>query len=130
MIHVMDSSALLAVSKGELGAEYVMELLQTQDCVISSVNAAEVATRLLDMGLPAQELDRAVSLFRLDIVDFNYEQALACANLRVHTKSAGLSLGDRACLTLSKLMDGCAVTADHAWVDIKEAAQVRVLMIR
>jgi ribonuclease VapC len=130
MIHVMDSSALLAVSKGEIGAEYVMEILQTQDCVISSVNAAEVATRLLDMGLPASELDRAVSQFRVDVVDFNYEQALTCARLRATTKSAGLSLGDRACLALTQLMDGCAVTADHAWDDVKEVVGVRVLMIR
>jgi ribonuclease VapC len=130
MIHVMDSSALLAVSKGEIGAEYVMELLQTQDCVISSVNAAEVATRLLDMGLPATELERAVSQFRVDVVDFNYEQSIACARLRTSTKSAGLSLGDRACLALTQLMDGCAVTADHAWDDVKKAIGVRVLMIR
>ena len=52
MIHVMDSSALLAVSKGEKGAETVMELIEANDCVISSVNMAEVATRMLDLGLP------------------------------------------------------------------------------
>ena len=58
MIHVMDASALLAVSKGEAGFDVVMEILRTQDCVISSVNMAEVATRLLDMGLPERELER------------------------------------------------------------------------
>jgi PIN domain nuclease of toxin-antitoxin system len=130
MIHVLDSSALLAVSKGERGAEFVIELINSQDCVISSVNMAEVATRLLDLGLPAHELQRAVTQFGVDVIDFNQEQALACAALRPATKSAGLSLGDRACMALAKLMDGVAVTADQAWQDVRISAGVKVLMVR
>jgi ribonuclease VapC len=130
MIHVLDASALLAVSKGEKGADFVIELINTQDCVISSVNMAEVATRLLDMGLPAAELARAVAQFGIDAIDFNNEQALACAALRPLTKSAGLSLGDRACLALAKLMQGCTVTGDRAWSDVGDAVGVQVLMIR
>ncbi len=130
MIHVLDSSALLAVSKGERGAEFVIELINSQDCVISSVNMAEVATRLLDLGLPAHELQRAVTQFGVDVIDFNQEQALACAALRPATKSAGLSLGDRACLALAKLMGGVAVTADQAWQDVRISAGVKVLMVR
>ena len=130
MIHVMDSSALLAVSKGEIGADRVMEILQHEDCVISSVNMAEVATKLLDWGLPAHQLSRACAQFGMDVIDFNQEQALACASLRQSTKSAGLSLGDRACLALAQLMQGTAVTADHAWDDVKGAVGVKILQIR
>ena len=130
MIHVMDSSALLAVTKGEKGAETVMELIEANDCVISSVNMAEVATRMLDLGLPLNELKRALGLFNMDVIDFNEEQALACAELRPLTKSAGLSLGDRACLGLAKLMDGTAVTSNRPWMAIAEAAGVKVLLIR
>lgn len=130
MIHVMDSSALLAVTKGEKGAETVMELIEANDCVISSVNMAEVATRMLDLGLPLNELKRALGLFNMDVIDFNEEQAMACAELRPLTKSAGLSLGDRACLGLAKLMDGTAVTSDRPWMAIAEAVGVKVLMIR
>ena len=130
MIHVMDSSALLAVSKGEKGAEIVMELIEANDCVISSVNMAEVATRMLDLGLPLNELKRALGLFNMDVIDFNEEQAITCAELRPLTKSAGLSLGDRACLGLAKLMDATAVTSDRPWIAIAEAVGVKVLMIR
>lgn len=130
MIHVLDSSALLAVSKGERGAEFVIELINSKECVISSVNMAEVATRLLDLGLPAHELQRAVAQLGVDVIDFNQEQSLACAALRPATKSAGLSLRDRTCLALAKLMEGCTVTADRAWTDIAEAVGVKVLMIR
>ncbi|MGB4115714.1 MAG: type II toxin-antitoxin system VapC family toxin [Polaromonas sp.] len=130
MIHVMDSSALLAVTKGEKGAETVMELIEANDCVISSVNMAEVATRMLDLGLPLNELKRALGLFNMDVIDFNEVQAMACAELRPLTKSAGLSLGDRACLGLAKLMDATAVTSDRPWMAIAEAVGVKVLLIR
>ena len=130
MIHVLDASALLAVSKGERGADFVMDLINTKDCVISSVNVAEVGARLLDLGLPIHELGRGIAQFSVDIVDFNQEQALASADLRPLTKSAGLSLGDRACLALAKLMDGTAVTSDRAWLDIAETTKIKVIMIR
>ena len=130
MIHVLDASALLAVTKGEKGAETVMELIEANDCVISSVNMAEVATRMLDLGLPLKELKRALGLFNMDVIDFNEEQAVTCAELRPLAKSAGLSLGDRACLGLAKLMDGTAVTSDRRWMAIAEAVGVKVLMIR
>jgi ribonuclease VapC len=98
--------------------------------VISSVNMAEVATRLLDMGLPPEHLERACDQFELDVIDFNQEQAIAAAKLRIATQSACLSLGDRACLALAQLMEGCAVTADHAWDDVKQSLGVKVLQIR
>ena len=130
MIHVLDASALLAVSKGEKGADLVLDLLEAGDCVISSVNVAEVASKMLEFGLPPHELKRAIGQFIVDVIDFNQEQALACAELRPLTKSAGLSLGDRACLSLAKLMNGTAVTSDRPWMAIAEAVGVKVLMIR
>lgn len=131
MIHVIDSSVLIAISKGEPGAEGAMELLLTNECVISSVNLAEVGTKLIDFGLPAHELSRGLSQFSLDAIDFDTEQATACAALRALTREQGLSLGDRACLALAKHLQGCAVTADRAWGDLDEAAVgVRVQLIR
>ena len=85
---------------------------------------------MLDLGLPIQELKRAISQFTIKAVDFNEEQALVCAELRLLTKSAGLSLGDRACLGLAKLMNGTAVTADRLWTDVAQAVGVKVVLIR
>ena len=131
MIHVIDSSVLIAISKGEPGAELAMELLLTNDCVISAVNLAEVGTKLIDFGLPERELSRGLSQFSLDVVDFDAEQATACAALRANTRAQGLSLGDRACLALARGMQGVAVTADRAWADLDEAViGVHVLLIR
>jgi ribonuclease VapC len=130
MIHVLDASALLAVSKGEKGADLVLDLLETGDCVISSVNISEVASKMLEFGLPPHELKRAIGQFTVDVIDFNQEQAMVCAELRMLTKSAGLSLGDRACLGLAKLMEATAVTSDRPWMAIAEVVGVKVLMIR
>ena len=130
MIHVLDSSALLAVTQGEKGSDYVMDLMETTDCVVSSVNMAEVASKMLEFGLPSQELKRAIGQFIVDVIDFNQEQAFMCAELRPLTKSAGLSLGDRACLGLAKLMDATAVTSDRSWMNIAETVGVKVQLIR
>lgn len=130
MLYVMDASALLALMQGERGGDVVNELIVEQECVASSVNIVEVGTRLVDKGLAPVHLARTLKELDVQTIDFDLEQALLGASLRVTTRQAGLSLGDRACLALAQLMKGTAVTADSAWVDVAEAADVKVLMIR
>jgi uncharacterized protein with PIN domain len=50
---VLDASALLALVNAEPGADIVASALGA--AVISAVNLAEVVTRLIDIGVPAQE---------------------------------------------------------------------------
>lgn len=130
MIHVIDSSALLALTRAEPGFELVQELIYTKECAISSVNLAEVGTKLIEYGLPPNEFPRIVRQLQIDVIDFNAEQAILCGQLRPLTRAAGLSLGDRACLALTKLMEGVAVTTDQAWQDVRVSAGVKVLMVR
>ena len=130
MIHVMDASAILALTHGERGYDVVEEFIQTQECVISSVNIAEVGSKLVDNGLPEKDLSRILQQFQVGIIDFNAEQAIRSAALRMLTRSSGLSLGDRACFALAQLMDGCVVTTDRAWSDVETVLGVKVLQIR
>lgn len=130
MIHVMDSSAILAILRGELGCDYVQELLQSEECTISSVNMAEVGSKLIDYGLPPEEFPRIAHQLQIDIIDFNAEQSIQSAQIRKITRFAGLSLGDRTCIALAQLMQGCVVTSDRAWIDIAEVTQIQVKMIR
>ena len=130
MIYVMDASALLALARGERGCDVVQDLLQTQECVASSVNMAEVGSKLIDLGLPQPELTRALQQFDVGVVDFSAEHASASSALRTLTGPAGLSLGDRACLALAQLMEATAVSADSAWLDVADAIGAKVLMIR
>ncbi len=130
MLYVMDASALLALMQGERGGDVVDELIVKNECVASSVNIVEVGTRLVDKGLAPVHLARALKELDVQTIDFDLEQALLSATMRVGTRQAGLSLGDRACLALAQLMKGTAVTADSAWVDVADAVGVKVLMIR
>ena len=130
MLYVMDASALLALMQGERGGDVVNDLIVEHECVASSVNIVEVGTRLVDKGLAPIHLARTLKELDVQTIDFDLEQALLSASLRVTTRLAGLSLGDRACLALAQLMKGTAVTADSAWSDIAEAVGVEVLMIR
>ena len=129
-MYIMDASALMALVKNEKGGEFVDALIDDQVCVASSVNIAEVCSKLLEVGVTSADLKRIIRNMNIDVIDFNQEQALASAELRPLTKSAGLSLGDRACLGLAKLMNGTAVTSDRPWLDVAEAVGVKVLMIR
>ncbi|HOB67520.1 type II toxin-antitoxin system VapC family toxin [Ottowia sp.] len=131
MLYVLDASALLAVMQSEPGAEVVDALLEDQECVASSVNIAEVGTKLVDKGLPPEQFSRVLKQIDVQPIDFDAEQATACAALRAVTREYGLSLGDRACLALARGMQGVAVTADRAWGDLDAAAiGVRVQLIR
>jgi ribonuclease VapC len=128
--YIMDASALLALVRGERGAEQVEDYLESAQCVISSVNLAEVGSKLIDLGLPKSELSRALKQFNVDIVDFGFELSLQTSQLRESTKAQGLSLGDRACLALALQFDAPAVTADSAWQRLDADLGVKVLMIR
>ena len=130
MLYVMDASAILALMQAEKGWEVVDNLIREQQCVASCVNIAEVGTRMIDKGLAPSQLERTLKELDIQPVDFDLEQSTLCAELRLSTKFAGLSLGDRACLALTKLMDGTAVTSDRAWLDITEVTQIKVQMIR
>ena len=130
MLYVMDASAILALMQAEKGWEVVDDLIREQQCVASCVNIAEVGTRMIDKGLAPSQLERTLKESDIQPVDFDLEQSTLCAELRLSTKFAGLSLGDRACLALTKLMDGTAVTSDRAWLDITEITQIKVKMIR
>jgi len=46
---------------------------------------------------------------------FNRQLAIEAGLRRASTPSAGLSSGDRACLTLTRSLNSTALTADPAW---------------
>jgi len=110
---VLDASALLALLQNEPGAEVVAARLP--QCVMSAVNLSEVVAKLVDRGLPEADLRAALDMLDIDVRDFDTEAAYAAGELRRITRSAGLSLGDRACLALAMRLGAAAVTADRGW---------------
>lgn len=98
--------------------------------LVSTVNIAEVATRLLALDTPAETVHTVIDALQLSIQIFGYDQALAVAQLRSATRTAGLSLGDRACLALARARKTPALTTDRAWQSIAAEAGVAVELLR
>lgn len=123
---VIDASALLALLNKEPGASTVAGHVTGGH--ISAVNAAEVASKLADVGLPSGFASAAISALGINVVDFDSPLAWAVGDLRPETRSLGLSLGDRACLALGRSVREVVVTADALWSGLSD--QFEVLVIR
>lgn len=122
---VLDSSALLCLLNGEVGAERVSEALPS--AVIGAVNFAEVVTKLRERGLSVEEVEEVLGGLNLDVLPHTAGQAYATGHLRQATRSLGLSLGDRACLALAMELGAPALTADQAWGKVDAGTVVEVI---
>jgi PIN domain nuclease of toxin-antitoxin system len=125
---VLDSSAVLAVILEEPGAEQVESLLPGG--IVSAVNLGEVTAKLRDLGMPEATVETVLSGLQIDVRAHDRQAALAAGFLRPATRSAGLSLGDRACLALAATLGLRAVTADRSWARAGDAIGVQVTPIR
>jgi ribonuclease VapC len=124
--YVLDASALLALFQRESGYEIVAKAIENGSAM-STINLAEVASRLNDIGVPEIFIKNAIQVLRLTIVDFNIEYAYKAGLLRTATKRAGLSLGDRACLALAQQLNLPAITADRVWEGVVPDVVVQVI---
>lgn len=128
--HVLDASAVLAWLWRETGAEIVEDLLAAGRCAMRSVNLAKVLAKALDKVLPPEQLHTLAGSLELEVLPFEIDDAVEAARLRAPTRHLGLSLADRACLTLAKARGIPAVTADQARVEAGPAIGVQIVCIR
>ena len=122
---VIDASALLALLNDEPGADVVAEALPQG--VISTVNLSEVVAKLCDAGMPEKAIHQALQPLGIEIVPFDEEQAYQTGLLRTSTQDLGISLGDRACLSLAKKLGIDALTADKAWAELSIGTMIKVI---
>ncbi len=122
---VLDASALLALLQRERGHEKVAAVVG--EAKVSTVNLAEVGSRLTNIGRPLAQVRTALDALAVDIVPFDREQAIETACLRPPTRSLGLSLSDRACLALARLLRLPAMTTDRAWMKLHIGVQVMAI---
>lgn len=117
MSAAIDASALLALLFAEPGAELVADAI-AGGAAISAVNLSEVATVLVRHE---QDPEKILSPVReqLAVELFTDAGALAAAALHPKTAGKGLSLGGRSCLALAQRLGTAAVTAEHAWTELK-----------
>lgn len=126
---ILDASALLAYLRDESGATVVENAL-TQGAYISIVNWAEVLSKVTELGEAPQAFaqrlkDEGILGNSLEIISLTEEDAVAIAQLRPLTRSAGLSFGDRACLALGKRLGLPVLTADRTWTSLSLGVQVQ-----
>lgn len=125
--YVLDSSAVIAVLSLEPGHEAVKELLGKS--AISAVNLAEIANKLAHETPSVEAVRELLAELELTVVDWSEDMAYRSTEFTRFNKSHGLSLGDRACLTLAKHLRATAVTSDKAWQRLPRLG-VRVMMFR
>jgi PIN domain nuclease of toxin-antitoxin system len=123
--HVLDASAIIAYIRRETGWQKVEEALSGASA--STVNLAEVGSRLLDLGYTIEDALDTMSSLRLRLVSFDEAQAIAAVRLRPLTSSSGLSLGDRACIALGSILGVPVLTTDKLWATVPVDVQVTLV---
>lgn len=122
----LDASALLAFLFRETGHEQVVSFLN--DSCLSTVNLSEVIGRFVRDGYDAHLVLKQIMTTAVEIVPFSPEQAKIAATLQPQTRPLGLSLADRACLSLALERNIAVLTADRIWQEV--SAGVEVIVIR
>ena len=129
---VLDASALLAFIREEPGVERVKVEI-TNGALVSTVNWAEVLAKLVVAGGEPNEIAAMALLSttpgdgRLQLVDFDDEQARESARLIRKTHGLGLSLADRAALALARLRGLPVLTTDRAWRSLRLSIKIEVI---
>jgi len=122
---VLDASAALAVLKREPGDDLVRRHLPGG--LISAVNLAEVVGKLADIGMKQVEIRTAITALGVDVVPFDGQSAFSTGMLKQLTRKRGLSLGDRACISLAKERNTTVVTADRSWAELDLGVEVKLI---
>lgn len=122
---VFDSSALLALTFGEEGAEVVARALS--EGILSAVNASELIARYVEQGANEEEAREWFRGFDLEIRTFDEALAVAAGLMRKAMRERGLSLGDRACMALAIREGARVLTADQAWAGLDLDVEVELI---
>ena len=125
---VLDASALLALLLDEPGATKVAEHLD--GALMSSVNLAEVVGHYARLGADRTDIQAMLSPLPIEIVPVDAGVAFEAGMMRVIGEAAGLSLGDRICLSLAKGRQARSLTADRAWKEVAKELGVEVDLVR
>lgn len=119
--YVLDSTALIALIGSEPGSDKIAAVLDQS--TMSAVNFTETIHKLVQRGSDPSTVERLLAQLQINITDWTEDLSYRSADFAALGRSHGLSLGDRACLTLAKFLHATAVTSDRAW---REASHLGV----
>jgi ribonuclease VapC len=121
--YCLDASALLALLQGEPGADEVEAILD--GAVLSCINLSEVLQKAEQHDIDTEGLEYDLEALGVELRAFGVSDARAAAER--WTTGSGLSLGDRACISLAVSLGGTAVTAERHWTQAAADASVRMI---
>ena len=122
---VLDASALMALIRGEAGADRVTACLPWS--IVSAVNEAEVQARLVSAGVEEQLAWWHIAEANCPSVPFDRDQARIAGGLVKITRPFGLSLGGRACLALALQRHATVYTTDPIWKSLSLPIRIEVI---
>ena len=130
IIAVLDASAIFAIIKGEpinFAPENILE-----HAVATTYNIAEVANKMV---LKKQVTHQEIWILLESMISHPYNidmqlSELATSFSEVVDASFGISLGDKYCLALGKLLEKPIYTADRAWKQFESLLDVQINLIR
>lgn len=128
---VLDASALLAYLGNETGADLVADAI-AGGASISTVNLAETLSTLATRGREPADVvsaltERGLLGGAITVEPFTTADATEAARLRALTRSAGISLADRACLAVARRLAAGALTADQTWGSLGLDVDIQVI---
>jgi PIN domain nuclease of toxin-antitoxin system len=125
MTIVLDASALLAYLQDEPGGEAVDAVLP--DSVMSSVHWAEVIQKAIAAGVDVEGMLDDLQVLGLSIEPFTIEDGEMTGRLWDRTRQYGLSLGDRACLSLGSRLGVLILTSDRTWASLSLSLDIQII---
>jgi PIN domain nuclease of toxin-antitoxin system len=123
---VLDASAILAIIFQERGAEKLTDELM-DGAVISTVNLAEVQSKLIKKGFDSEEAWESALSLVTTAEPFTSEQTMIAGSLITKTEKFGLSLGDRSCLALAIALKAPVYTTEQVWRNLKLSVPIHVI---
>lgn len=123
---VFDASVMLALLQNERGAEKLTDEI-LENAVASTVNLAEVQSKLVKNGHPPDEAWEDALSPVTAAEPFTGEQAKIAGDLIAMTAKYGLSLGDRSCLALAISLKAPVYTTEQAWKNLKVGVPIHVI---
>ena len=127
---VLDASAVIAFLQSEPGHELVQQALQSEACVVTAANQAEVIAKSLDRGVGAQNIQTILAELAYTVIDVKAEDGVQAGLMRDRTRKLGLSLGDRLCLSVAQRLKAPVLTADRPWLVMAKPLGLDIRCVR
>lgn len=119
----------MAYLNEENGAD-ISEMWLEQGAAISALCVQETMANLVRRNIDPESALEMFEALGLETHPLDFDLAVDGGILIAVTQPKGLSHGDSACLALARQLQLPAVTADRAWAEIADDANVEVVLIR